>query len=162
VSRMHDPSVDLKIVPVSFREACAFIKKLHRHHAPPRGMKFAIGILNQSNGELCGVATVGRPVARAYDPRSVCEVNRSCTDGTPNANSMLYGAARRVAQAMGYEKIITYTEEGESGASMRGAGFRLDKELEPRGSWAESSVKLKKIRNPVGTGGKARVRWVWP
>lgn len=147
---MHNASQKLRVVPISFREACDFIKKLHRHHAPPRGMKFAIGIADESNGELVGVATVGRPVARAYDPRVVCEVNRSCTDGTPTAT------------AMGYQKIITYTEEGESGASMRASGFRIDKELEPRGSWSESSVKLKKIRNPVGTGGKARVRWVWP
>jgi len=28
----------LEIVPISFREACAFIAEHHRHHRPPRGM----------------------------------------------------------------------------------------------------------------------------
>lgn len=159
---MHDSALKLRVAPISFREACAFITKLHRHHKPPTGMKFAISVVDDGSGKIVGVATVGRPVSRAYDPNVVCEVNRTCTDGTPNANSMLYGAARRVAVAMGYSKVITYTEEGESGATMRGAGFRIDKELQARGSWAESSVKLKAIRDAVGTGGRARIRWVWP
>jgi hypothetical protein len=33
----------LVIVPVTFRQACAFIEAYHRHHRPPQGMKFAIG-----------------------------------------------------------------------------------------------------------------------
>jgi hypothetical protein len=30
--------VSLEIVPVTFREAKAFIARHHRHHRPPRGM----------------------------------------------------------------------------------------------------------------------------
>lgn len=150
----------MKVVPLTLRQAAAFIAKHHRHHGPPRGHKFAIGI--SVNGELVGVATAGRPVARAFDHTSHLEVNRTCTDGTRNANSMLYGAIRRAGVAMGYTTIITYTEEGESGDSLRAAGFRVDKELPARGSWSEASVKLKSMRNPQGTGGVARTRWVWP
>jgi len=151
--------VSLLVVPLTLREASAFIAQHHRHHKPPRGMKFAIGI--ERAGELVSVATAGRPVARAYGPR-VLEVNRTCTDGTKNANSMLYGAARRAAVAMGYEKVLTYTEETESGATLRAAGFRVDKILPARGSWEQSSIKLKGIRDPKGSGGVARIRWVWP
>ncbi len=149
----------MRIVPISLRTASAFILEHHRHHKPPRGMKFAIGVVNERG--LVGVATAGRPVARAYGS-DVLEVNRTCTDGTRNANSMLYGAARRAGVAMGYVKIISYTEESESGATMRAAGFRVDAVLPARGSWAESSVKLAHLRDNEGTGGVGRIRWVWP
>jgi hypothetical protein len=152
--------MSLVVVPVTLREAQAFVLKHHRHHGPPRGYKFAVGIMREA--ELVGVATAGRPVARAFDARCTLEVNRTCTDGTRNANSMLYGAARRAGVAMGYTKVISYTEEGESGDSLRAAGFRVDKELPARGSWAESSVKLRDIRDQKGAGGVARIRWVWP
>ena len=151
---MSDAS--LRIVPLSFRQACAFIAEHHRHHKPPRGMKFAIGV---ENGHLCGVATAGRPVARAYDDGLTLEVNRTCTDGTDNANSMLYGAIWRAAKAMGYRRCITYTQDGESGASLKGAGWVKVKDLPPRKGWAESSVALKALRDPVGAGGVARMLW---
>jgi hypothetical protein len=151
--------VSLRVIPLTLREASAFITKHHRHHKAPRGMKFAVGV--QRAGELVGVATAGRPVARAYGA-DVLEVNRTCTDGTRNANSMLYGAVRKAAVAMGYAKVITYTQDGESGSTLRAAGFRVDRELKARPSWAASSVKLKDIRDETGSGGVARIRWVWP
>lgn len=147
----------MKVVPITFREACDFVDKLHRHNKAPRGHKFSIGLLN--GGELVGVAMVGRPVARALDDGATAEVNRTCTDGTRNANSMLYGAAARAAQAMGYGRLITYTQADESGASLRAAGFIRVADLPARGSWADSSVKLREIRDPDGNGGVPRVRW---
>lgn len=146
-----------EIVPVTFRQACAFIAEHHRHHKPPHGMKFCLGIAE--DGELVGVATVGRPVARAYDDGLTLEVNRTCTIGTRNANSMLYGAAWRAAKALGYRRLITYTQAGESGASLRASGWRIVAELAPRPSWAESSRKLRAIRDPEGPGGIQRSLW---
>ena len=40
-----------------------------------------------------------------------------CTDGAKNACSMLCRPLE-VAKAMGYKKLITYTEKTESGASL--------------------------------------------
>jgi hypothetical protein len=102
---------------------------------------------------------VGRPVARHYDDGRTLEVNRTCTDGTPNANSALYGAAWRVAKAMGYRRLITYTQDGESGASLRAAAWRIVAERPARESWAASSVALRHLRHPVGAGGMARTLW---
>lgn len=150
----------MRIVPISFKEACDFVRKLHRHNKPPRGHKFSVG-LHDDNG-LCGVAQCGRPVARALDDGLTLEINRTCTDGTRNANSMLYGACRAAARALGYLRLITYTQADESGASLRAAGFRRAADLPARGSWAESSVKSRAIRDPIGNGGVARVRWEWP
>jgi hypothetical protein len=126
-------SVTLTIVPLTFRQACAFIAAHHRHHPPPRGMKFALGVA--AHGALVGVATVGRPVARLLDDGWTAEITRTCTLGTRNANSMLLGAAWRAARAMGYRTVITYTQLGESGASLRAAGFTRAAHLPSRRGW---------------------------
>ncbi len=147
----------MEIVPVTFRTAKEFIADNHRHNKPPTGHKFSIGLENE--GKLVGVASAGRPVARHLDDGRTIEVNRTCTDGTPNANSMLYGAVWRCAKAMGYLRAITYTQADETGASLRAVGWVRVKELPPRKSWAESSVKLKDKRDPIGNGGVARVMW---
>jgi hypothetical protein len=148
----------LHAVPLGWRAACAFVTLYHRHHKAPRGQKFAIGCLDDS-GTLRGVATCGRPVARAYDDGLTLEVNRTCTDGCPNANSFLYGTCTKVAAAMGYRRILTYTQEGESGISMRATGWTQESARAARKNWAESSVKLHELRDPSGPGGVARTLW---
>lgn len=148
----------LTVVPLTFKAAREFVAALHRHHKPPPGHKFSLGVVDEE-GTLRGVAMVGRPVARSYDDGFTAEVNRTCTDGCPNANSALYGAAWRTARGMGYRRLITYTQDGESGASLRGAGWRVIAERKARGSWAESSVVLRDKRDPTGNGGVARTLW---
>ena len=46
-----------------------------------------------------------------------------CTDGTPNACSILYAAAYRAARAMGYNRVVTYILDTENGASLKAAGY---------------------------------------
>ncbi len=162
----------MTIVPITLRQARWFIQKHHRHNKPPRGCaKFAVGLAEMREGKpvMLGVATAGRPVARALDEAGTLEINRTCTDGTANANSMLYGACIRAAWALGYRRCITYTQEGESGASLRAVGMVKVKELPARADWADSSVKDKALREPAQaslideprarTGGVARVLW---
>ena len=112
----------LEIVPISLKEANAFVERYHRHHKPVTGHKFSIGC---SDGEkIVGVAIVGRPVSRYLDNGWTLEVNRLCTDGTRNACSILYAAAWRAARAMGYKKVITYILETEPGTSLKAAGWK--------------------------------------
>lgn len=148
----------VKIIPVTFKVARQFVSRLHRHNKPPVGHKFSVGLQDDS-GLLVGVAMAGRPVARHFDDGMTIEVNRTCTDGTPNANSMLYAAVRRSAWGMGYTRVITYTQANESGASLRAAGFVRVKSLPARGGWYESSVKRRAGRDPVGNGGVERQLW---
>lgn len=152
----------LEIRPITFRAACAFVTENHRHNKAPRGHKFSVSIWR--GDVLVGVAMAGRPVARYADDGLTIEVSRTCTDGSNNANSMLYGAVWRAAKAMGYRRIITYTQKDESGASLRAAGYRKDKELPARGSWAQSTTdeRLKNMRDVEGNGGVARTRWIIP
>ncbi len=156
-----EPVVRLHVVPVTLKQARAFVDERHRHNNPPIGWKFGLGL--QLGERIVGVATAGRPVSREIQKREplTIETNRTCTDGTRNANSMLYGAVWRAARAMGYTRGITYTQDGESGASLRAAGYRRVKELPARKSWADSTadLDLKSKRDPVGNGGVARVLW---
>lgn len=91
--------MNLVIVPISLEEANAFVAEHHRHHAPVVGHKFSIAVADDMlMGRddcmgVCGVAIVGRPVARGNDDGWTLEVTRCCTDGTRNACSALYGAA---------------------------------------------------------------------
>lgn len=129
--------MSLQLVPVSFAEAKAFVAAWHRHHSPPVGHKFSIGVAHDDL--LVGVAMVGRPVARHYDDGRTLEVNRTCTDGTPNANSMLYGAAWRATSALGYRRLVTYTQSDESGASLRAVGWKVIAERPSRPGWSAPS-----------------------
>ncbi len=113
------------IIPCKLREASAFIANFHRHNKPPQGCLFAIGA--SDGAQLVGVAIVGRPVARKLDDSATAEVTRCCTvEGAPKGTpSALYAACWRAAKAMGYRRLITYTLQSESGASLRGAGWKV-------------------------------------
>ncbi len=146
----------LSIIPVTLKKANEFVASLHRHNKPVAGHKFSIGLSN--DGVLCGVVIVGRPVARKLDDGMSAEITRLCTDGSKNACSMLYGAARKAAKAMGYSVIYTYTLPEESGASLKAAGFVLDS-ANAGGKSASWHSRDKRFATPVGndeTGGKLR------
>lgn len=114
----------LTLTPINLKTANAFVQQYHRHHKPTRGHKFSIGV--SENGALVGVAICGRPVARRLDDGYTLEVNRLCTDGTPNACSILYAAAYRAARAMGYNRVVTYILDTENGSSLKAAGYTCE------------------------------------
>jgi len=149
----------VNVVPLDLDEANEVIRKWHRHHKPVVGAKFAVGV---KDGErICGAAIVSRPVARLIDRHAIVEITRVCTDGTRNACSMLYGACRRAALAMGYKHVITYTLPEEGGASLRAAGLRFDGEAgNTHRAWHN---RPERSAAPVGNdlvGGKWR--WIAP
>lgn len=111
----------MEITPITFEEANAFVAKFHRHHKPMQGCKFCVAVSNED--KVVGVAIVGRPVARLLDNGWTLEVNRCCTDGTRNACSMLYSSAWKVAKALGYKRLITYTLPEEGGASLKASNW---------------------------------------
>ena len=123
----------LWVVPMTLAEANAFVAEHHRHHKPVVGHKFSIAIADDD--KVRGVLIASRPTARMSDDGWTLEVTRVATDGCPNACSALYGAARRAAWALGYQRLITYTLPSESGASLRAAGWGLIGEA-GGGSWS--------------------------
>jgi hypothetical protein len=115
----------LKPVPLDLKQANEMVLKLHRHHKPIRVAKFSIGAA--IDGKLVGAAICMRPACRALDDGRTIEVCRLVTDGTKDACSFLYGSCARIARDMGYDKIATYILDSEPGASLRGAGWTLEK-----------------------------------
>lgn len=126
----------LVVVPVTLAEANAFVTQHHRHHPPVVGHKFSVGVVDGDT--VHGVAIVGRPVSRRLDDGWTLEVTRVATDGTKNAASALYGAARRATFALGYRRLVTYTLTTEPGTSLRAAGWKVIG-LAGGGSWSRPS-----------------------
>ncbi|MCO5213672.1 MAG: hypothetical protein M9936_28570 [Caldilinea sp.] len=136
-------------------DANEFVRRHHRHHRPTPGAIFCVGV---ADDELRGVAIVGRPVARKLDDGQTVEINRVCTDGTHNACSMLLGAVRRAARALGYARVITYTLPSEGGASLRAAGYKLDGEAGgPSALWSSRAGR----DAPALDGDLLNGKWRW-
>jgi hypothetical protein len=147
-------AIRLTIVPLELREANEFVAGFHRHHKPVLGHRFSVGVIDE-RCNLRGVAVIGRPVARlAGHPRQVLEVTRLATDGTPNACSMLYGAAARIGKQLGYGKIQTYILEQESGTSLRAAGWSMEAISQGR-EWKHTDGVPRRTDQPMGD----KARW---
>ena len=152
----------LRIAPVTLAVANDFVRRMHRHNKPVVGHRFSVGCEAETVPgiwRLAGVAIVGRPVAPRLDDGKAAEITRLCTDGTRNVCSMLYGAARKAAKALGHAPIYTYTLPDEGGASLRAAGFHLDK-TDAGGPAAQWHNRPGRTAEPIGDdlfGGK----WRW-
>lgn len=145
----------IKLTPITHKNAKTYVREHHRHLKPPAGAVFVLAVSDE-DGTVRGVALVGRPVARMLDDGLTLEVTRVATDGARNACSMLYGAARRIAFAMGYTKIVTYTLPEEGGASLRAAGWKNEGEA-GGGSWSRD-----KRQRDLPLRGEVKTRWVFP
>ena len=117
--------MSLRAAWIPKHQADLFVALHHRHHRPVRGEIYRIAALDDQ-GEMVGVVQVGRPVARGYNGKGICEATRLCTDGTRNACSFLYAAAARKARKLGFCKIITYILTTEPGTSLRAAGWTYE------------------------------------
>jgi hypothetical protein len=147
--------VILRVVPVELSEANALVGQWHRHHQPSQGHRFSLGVVD-ADGVWHGACIVGRPVARlAGSPRAVLEVVRLVTDGTRNACSILYAAAARAGQAMGYERIQTYILDSETGASLRASGWECEGAA-GGGQWKHTDGKPRRTDQPT----EVKCRWV--
>ena len=124
----------ITVVPTTMPRTNDCIAAWHRHHAPMETLMNGTVRVNKgmawfclaavAEGEVVGVAMVGRPSNRNSDDGQTLEVHRVATNGTMNASSALLGACARTAQAMGASRIITYTLEVEPGTSLRAAGWQ--------------------------------------
>lgn len=126
----------MKVIHVELKEANEFVATHHRHHRPTQGHRFSLGV--EKDGELIGVAIVGRPVSRNVDQKNIVEVTRLCTDGTKNACSFLYGASVRAARALGYWAIQTYILKSEHGSSLKAANWTKSHDTSG-GSWTRNT-----------------------
>lgn len=124
--------------PYPVKHAKTWIRSIHRRLPTMTGAMWCVGLW--VDGEMRGLAVVGRPKARmldvaAGDRIAVLEVLRvAVVEGTRNGCSMLYGACSGAAQRMGADGLLTYIHEDEAGVSLRAAGWVEDKTTEG-GEW---------------------------
>lgn len=156
---MTDQKTTLSAVPMLLGEANEFVANFHRHNRPVVGARFSVGA--SDGAQLVGVAIVGRPVARALQQQGgdVAEVVRCCVvDGSPKGTcSFLYAACWRAWRAMGGTRLVTYTLQSESGASLRGAGWKVVGEVAPRAEGTGWTNRVGREWQPVT--GQAKFRW---
>ena len=139
---------------VPLRAARAFVRDHHRHLPAPPGGVIALGLWH--GDALVGAAILGAPAARLADRRTRIDLTRLCViPGHRNAASMLQGRARRVAQALGYVQLVTYTLPEEGGASLRAAGAQLDG-LTRGGEWDRPSRQRQ-----AAARADRKWRWAW-
>tara|TARA_R100001082_G_C4226712_1_gene101504 strand:- start:54 stop:512 length:459 start_codon:yes stop_codon:yes gene_type:complete len=148
--------MSLKVIPISIKEANEFVLNFHRHSKPTQGGKFAIGATTEN---LVGVAIVGRPISRRLDNTFTAEVLRVCVSETSPKNtcSFLYGRCWRIWQQMGGNKLITYTLKKESGASLKGVGWKIMGET---GGWKDNkgwTTRPQREWQPIY--GQLKFRW---
>ena len=144
----------LHVRPIELKDAQNYIRTYHRHHQPPVGHRFSIGLFD-ANGIMHGTCVVGRPVARlAGHPSDVAEVTRLCTDGVKNGCSILYAAAARACAALGFIRIQTYTLPSEGGTSLRAAGW-INAGEAGGGQWKHTDGKPRRTDQPIDT------KWRW-
>lgn len=131
------------------------VARLHRHLRPSPGALAGLELLR--DGWPIGWAMVGRPVAPVLQAAGWVEVTRVAHDGTRNAGSCLYGACARWAAARG-APALTYTLPSESGASLRGAGWRVIGYTDPVRSPTRAGRPGRK-RQPGRLDGIRKTKW---
>lgn len=146
----------LEVQPTTMKAANAFIQEHHRHNKAVHGCRFALSAKYQ--GQIVGVIIVGRPVARLMDNGTTAEVTRCCTldDAPKGTNSFLYGKARRAWLIMGGTRMITYTLQKETGASLRGAGW-VPAAKTAKVSWNRPNSGRQRITQAVYS--EPKIRW---
>jgi hypothetical protein len=149
----------LRVMPITLREANDFVEQFHRHsrRTARDGGKFAIAASDGAG--MWGVAIVGNPLSATLMDGFTSEVLRVCTrDGAPkNTCSFLYGRCWRIWQQMGGRRLVTYTLQTESGASLKGAGWKIAGETRPHDRWSSKNDQAQREWQPIY--GQAKFRW---
>lgn len=155
----------LHVCPITLRAANDFVQEHHRHNGRTSrdGGKFAIACYY--GVELVGVAIVGNPLSATYMNKEIYghvgEVLRTCTkeNAPKGCVSFLYGACTRICREMGYDRLISYTLTDESGASLRGAGWKNTANTKPVAPGWRKKDRLSATRIYQEVMGKVKHRW---
>jgi hypothetical protein len=151
----------LMVIPTTLKKANDFVSAHHRHsnRTARDGGRFAIAAMADS--KLVGVAIVGNPLSATYMDGFTSEVLRVCVspEAPKNTCSMLYGACWRAWKAMGGRKMITYTLQSETGASLRAAGWLNAARTKGTGANWNKSDHLSESRQKQDIYQMSKYRW---
>ena len=148
----------LNAVPITLRDARAYVDLHYRHNAGPKFHKFSICLRVAGEPEPVGVAIASTPKARHQMDGFTLEINRCCADPRyADVCSKLYSLAIRAGRDIGYRRFLTYTLPSEGGSSLKAVGFQLDGMVHPgKSGWDCASRPRKTERYPEGS----KCRWI--
>ena len=160
---MSKSSTLFLVKPTTLRAANDFVQAHHRHNGRTArdGGKFAIAC--EQDGVQVGVAIVGNPISATFMNKErygwVAEVLRTCTNegAGKGAVSFLYGACTRICREMGFDRLVSYTLTDESGASLKGAGWKWVADTKPCADGWRKDDHLVRVHQEV----MARVKHRW-
>jgi hypothetical protein len=147
--------------PCSVKAAQQWVRDTHRHLPNVQGGLFAVAV--NRGGQQVGVGIAGNP-ARVWQGTGRIVISRVAVvsglapvgNHAAPACTMIYGSLCRAARALGYREAWTYTLPGESGASLRAAGF-----IDMGETRAEEWDRPSRRRKPAVNAQKKR-RWMRP
>lgn len=139
----------LELAPITLRAAREFCTIHHSYAKAPVGALFAVAT---KHAEIIrAVAIVGRPISSVLDNGSTAEVIRLISDGaTFNASSFTLRNATKAAFALGYCRVVSYTDKTLQAAAFKAAGFNIAR---------EHRVKPWHGREMLDIVGRTVVRW---
>jgi hypothetical protein len=144
--------------PYPVKYAREWICRVHRRIPELTGAMWCVGLW--VDGEMRGLAVVGRPNARKLDVAArqripvLCVLRVAVIEGTRNGCSALYGACSKAAKAQGAEGLCTYIHDDEPGTSLRAAGWVQDAAPTSGGEHDRPSRKRKPALD-------AKPKWRW-
>lgn len=152
----------LKSKPITIRQANEFIREHHRHHRPTSNNsgRWALAAVDR-NGSIHGVAIAGNPVSATYMDGKTLELTRVCARASSQKGtcSFLISRCSKIWRLMGGNKVITYTLDSESGASLKGAGWHLAGTVKPHRDWHYKSKSDGIKRSELPIYSQTKVRW---
>ncbi|MEG7347637.1 XF1762 family protein [Serratia marcescens] len=151
------------VKPITLKKANEFIGINHRHHRPTsrNSGRWAIAGYETSSDKMIGVVIAGNPVSATYMDGLTIELTRVCVleEAPKGTCSFLISRCCAIWKMMGGSKAITYTLESESGASLRGAGWRLTGTVAPPQRWENKSKVDGIIRDKLELYSFKKLRW---
>ena len=161
-----------RVVPVTLGAANRFVELHHRHHGPVLRALWSVGVepadapRDRDRSALVAVGIVSLPVSRMLNDGATVEVRRIAVPeaaAIPNLCSIIYGRLIRAAGALGWDRVVTYTSNGEDGASLRAAGFAPVAAVHNRGKpWSStrSEPQRRRFREQIALPYAQGIAWI--
>jgi hypothetical protein len=147
--------------PITIKQANEFIKMYHRHNRPTTNNCGRWAIAAIKDDEIFGVLIAGNPVSATYMDGYTIELTRICVkeDAPMGTCSFLISKSCMIWKIMGGRKMITYTLDSESGASLRGAGWEQMGVVKPHKRWENKELIDGIVRERLEIYGMNKKRW---
>lgn len=137
------------LIPSSVAQANALIERWHRHSGAVLACLDGVQLMERATGTIRGAGLLGKPLSAILNDGVTLEVRRVATDDTEHACSAILGALARCARRRGMLRLVTYTREGETGASLRGAGWWLDEHYHTEFDFSGPSLMRRLVAKPA-------------